>query len=134
MNQENKKFNTQAEWKKALTSFKEGQVLLKENLIEGAMSRFYYAAFHAAQALLFSKGLEAKSHKGVGRLFSLHFVKSGQIDSHYSRILSHSQQDREEADYFSEYTFSREDGYEREKDTQKFLDVIEKVLKQDKLL
>lgn len=134
MNAKNKKFNIQTEWKKTLTSFREGQVLLKENFSEGAISRFYYAIFHAAQALLLTQGLQAKSHKGVGRLFSLHFVKSGQIDSHYSRILSHSQQEREEVDYFSEYVFSQEDACEREKETKEFLDVVEKHLKKDKFL
>ena len=63
------------------------------------VSRAYYAAFHAAQAMLYSEGLEPKSHHGVMTLFGLHFVKSGRIDPHFARYLKNLKDDREESDY-----------------------------------
>jgi len=43
---------------------------------EDAVSRAYYAVFHAAQALLLTEGEQAASHKGVVTLFGLLFVKN----------------------------------------------------------
>ncbi len=40
---------------------------------EDSVSRYYYAAFHAAQALLLSEGPKADSHKGLITLFSSFF-------------------------------------------------------------
>lgn len=107
---------------------KEAEILLAENMSEGAISRFYYAAFHAAKALLLTEGLEERSHKGLGRLFSLHFVKSGKIDPKFSRILSHSQKDREEADYLAEYVFTIDDATGRRAEVHEFLRVVEVLL------
>lgn len=130
MNQKNKNLNVSAEWQKAQTALKEAQVLLAEELPEGAISRFYYAAFHAAKALLLTEGLEERSHKGVGRFFSLHFVKSGKVDPKFSRILSHSQQDREEADYLAEYVFTVQDAEIRQAEVLEFLAAVAALLKQ----
>lgn len=38
---------------------------------EDAVSRAYYAVYHAAQALLLSEGEKAETHKGVVTLFGL---------------------------------------------------------------
>jgi uncharacterized protein (UPF0332 family) len=38
------------------------------------VSRAYYAAFHAARALLLTKGLEPKTHRGVIALLNQHFA------------------------------------------------------------
>lgn len=131
MNQRNKKTNIEGEWGKAQTALREAEVLIQNNLAEGALSRLYYAALHAAKSMILTQGLEASSHKGVGRLFSLHFVKTGLVDVKYSRILSRSQQDREEADYFSEYVFDIKDAHERMAETKDFLETIETFLKKN---
>jgi uncharacterized protein (UPF0332 family) len=54
--------------------------LLKENLLEDSISRAYYAMFHAAQAILYAKGLKAKRHAGVKKLFGEYIVKKGIVD------------------------------------------------------
>jgi len=43
--------------------------LLEKDLLEDSISRAYYAMFHAAQAILYTKGLKAKSHVGIKSLF-----------------------------------------------------------------
>jgi uncharacterized protein len=48
--------------------------LLLSKDYEDSVSRSYYAAFHAAQALLLSEGLSAETHRGVVTLFGLHFI------------------------------------------------------------
>jgi hypothetical protein len=56
---------------------------LKSKAYEDRVSRAYYAAFHATQALLFTEGLSADTHHGVVTLFGLHFVKTEKFDRRY---------------------------------------------------
>lgn len=134
MNDINRKLNLGNEWAKAQEAYKAAQVLLKSGFHSDAISRAYYAVFHAGKALLLTEGLEVKSHEGLGRLFSLHFVKSGRMAVQFSRILSRSQKHREEADYSTEYVFTREDAEERLKEADEFLKATENYLKKTSYL
>lgn len=131
MNAVNKKLNISIEWEKAKEAFKEAEILLDQKMPNGSISRVYYAAFHAGKALLLAEGLEVRSHQGLGRLFSLHFVKTGKFDAKFSRILSKAQKYREEADYSSEFVFTMEDARERMKEVKDFLDFVEAFLKKE---
>jgi uncharacterized protein (UPF0332 family) len=62
-------------------------------------SRAYYAAYHAAQALLKTEGLEADTHQGVVSLFGLHFAKAGRVPTKMGRYLNNLKDDRESGDY-----------------------------------
>lgn len=75
------------------------QLLLSQKAFEDAISRAYYAAFHAAQAALLTEGLTATTHQGVVNLFGLHFVKTGKMDKKFGRFLSNLKDDRENSDY-----------------------------------
>ena len=44
---------------------------------DDAVSRAYYAAFHAAKALLTSAGEQSRTHHGAVTLFNLLFVRPG---------------------------------------------------------
>ncbi|MBR7085971.1 MAG: HEPN domain-containing protein, partial [Prevotella sp.] len=45
-----------------------------------AANRYYYACFHAVQALFIHNGLASKTHSGMLRQFGLHFIKTGIIE------------------------------------------------------
>lgn len=64
-----------------------------------ALTRAYYAAFHAARGLLYSEGHEPRTHQGTIDLFNRHFVKTGRFEPGTSRLLSSLQKFREQADY-----------------------------------
>lgn len=64
-----------------------------------ALTRSYFAAFHAVRALLFRAGLQPQSHRGVHALFHAHFVRTGTYDSATAAVLARLQKYREEADY-----------------------------------
>src|SRR5687768_12729382 len=66
---------------------------------EDAISRAYYAAFYAAQALLLSENLSSRSHGGLVSLVGLHFVKTGKLDKKFGRYLSNLMEDRQQSDY-----------------------------------
>lgn len=126
MNAANRRLNVKIEWEKAEEALREARVLFEKELPGGAISRAYYAAFHAGKAMLLTEGIEVRSHEALGRLFSLHFVKTKRLDVRYSRILSKAQKFREEADYSSEYTFTPKDAEERLQEVTEFLTTVKK--------
>ncbi len=73
--------------------------LLAAGDLDDALSRAYYAAYHAAQALLLTVGLSPRSHDGTLSLFGLHFVKSGRLPAVHARALREAREDRENGDY-----------------------------------
>ena len=52
-----------------------------------AANRYYYACFHAVQALFIAKGVNAHTHAGINTQFSLHFVKTGIVDISYGSFM-----------------------------------------------
>ena len=79
------------------------ELVIADSLLHGgfarvALTRAYFAVFHAARALLYASGFEPRTHGGVHHLFSLHFVKSGRFEPGASRLLARLQKYREEAD------------------------------------
>lgn len=73
--------------------------LLKSADYEDAVSRAYYAVFHATQALLLTEGEKAETHKGVVTLFGLLFVKTGKFSKNLGKYLANLKDDRESGDY-----------------------------------
>ena len=134
MNDKNKKLNVAVEWTKSKEVLEEAKTLLDKRLASGAISRTYYAAFHATTALLLTEGLEVRSHQALGRLFSLHFIKTGKLDVKFSRILSKAQKYREEADYSSEFVFTMSDAEERFQEVSELITTIEVILKEKKYI
>lgn len=84
---------------KAETKLKVAEKLLKSRDYEDAVSRAYYAVYHAAQALLLTEGEKAETHKGVVTLFGLLFVKTGKFEKKMGRYLANLKDDREAGDY-----------------------------------
>lgn len=72
-------------------ALKSARLLLQASALEDAASRLYYSAFHAARAALAIKGLSAKTHSGLLRLYSDTFAPEP--------ILRRLFQARSQADY-----------------------------------
>lgn len=64
-----------------------------------AVTRVYYAVFHALRACLFTLDVEPRTHEGVVQQFGQHFVKTGRFEAATSRLVTRLQKYREEADY-----------------------------------
>jgi uncharacterized protein (UPF0332 family) len=73
--------------------------LLAAGIHRVALTRAYFAVFHAIRARLYAEGLEPRSHGGAQQLFNLHFVRPGRYDAATSRLVARLQKFREEADY-----------------------------------
>jgi uncharacterized protein (UPF0332 family) len=88
-----------ANLERATSTLQAAKVLLAAGFSNDAASRAYYAAFHAATALLLAEGLSFSSHTGVLRAISLNFVKSGKLAPEYGRNLNWLAELRQVADY-----------------------------------
>jgi uncharacterized protein (UPF0332 family) len=75
------------------------ETLLAAGLPRIALTRAYFAVFHAIRAKLYADGFEPRSHGGTQHLFNLHDVKTGVVGADASRIMARLQKFREEADY-----------------------------------
>jgi uncharacterized protein (UPF0332 family) len=64
-----------------------------------AVTRAYFAVFHAVRARVYAEGLEPRTHSGTHHLFNAHLVKTGVYDASTSRLVARLQKYREEADY-----------------------------------
>ena len=66
---------------------------------DSCVSRCYYAMFFIAEAVLLTKNLSARSHKGVISLFGEHFVKTGIFDRVLGKALNDAYDKRLIGDY-----------------------------------
>lgn len=117
-----------AEWRRARDSMRAADVLAREECYSDAVSRTYYAVLHAAKAALQVHDVAAESHAGVGRMFGLHLVRTGEIEKEWAKHLGQSLDDRLAADYDPEVTFSRQDALRECRETRKFLRRIRQYL------
>ena len=74
-----------------------------------AANRYYYACFHAVQALFIHNGLASKTHSGMLSQFGLHFIKTGMIEDRLGGFLTRMEQLREKGDYNCLFSISEED-------------------------
>ena len=72
-------------------------------------SSMYFAVFHAAEALLYAKGIEATSHRAVANLLALHFVRPGTLPRDTSAKFSALMAGRHDADYNEAIPFGADD-------------------------
>lgn len=85
---------------RAELALRDGYVLIE--LPQGsisAVSRFYYAVFYATEAVLYSKELQAKSHKGAIMLFNQHFIKTKVLEKELGVTLATLFAQRQATDY-----------------------------------
>ena len=74
-----------------------------------AANRYYYACFHAVQALFIHNGLASKTHSGMLRQFGLHFIKTGIIEDRLGGFLTRMEQLREKGDYNCVFSINEEE-------------------------
>ncbi len=89
----------QREFDEAAREWAAADLLAGQRFFRQAVTRLYFAAFHAAQGLLAAHGIEAATHEGVQRLVGLHFVVPGLLPKEAGRAMSSLLSRRHEADY-----------------------------------
>ena len=118
-----------AEWNRARESLRAAETLTRDGLYADAISRAYYAILHAAKTALHVHDIVAESHPAVRRMFGLHLVKAGEIETEWSAYLTESLDDRLAADYDVEISFfSRQEARSECRRTEEFLKRIKRYL------
>ncbi len=74
-----------------------------------AANRYYYACFHAVQALFIHNGLASKRHSGMLSQFGLHFIKTGIMEDKLGGFLTRMEQLREKGDYNCVFSVNEEE-------------------------
>jgi uncharacterized protein (UPF0332 family) len=107
---------------------------IADGFVGSAINRAYYAIFYAANALLATQGIARGKHSGVVAAFREHFVKPGLIEVEYSRIYGRVMDDRRASDYEIEVPVETEAAEKDLSDAQRFVERVERLLKQEKWL
>ena len=105
--------------------------LLADRLYEDAVSRAYYAMFHAARAILFTKGIITKTHSGAITNFGIEIAEKGIVDKEYGRILNRAFNLRQKSDYETGTRFKKEDVMEMVENADRFLQVVKSAMQED---
>jgi len=99
--------------------------LHKNGHYEDAVSRSYYALYYAAKALLSSKGIITKTHKGLITQISDHYVNTGLMDHQIWHTLAHAESLRESADYGTGEQITEEISLDVIEESKKFIQICE---------
>lgn len=109
MTDESRRANIADELERGRQALAAAEALADLLLFADSISRSYYAVFHCLRALLFSRGVEPKTHSGAIHLFNSEFVRRGLFASTHNRLLAGMKGARELADYDAAASFSRDD-------------------------
>lgn len=100
------------ELEKADKMMNEAKFCATSNMWNLVGNRLYYSIFHGVIALLLKKEVSIRSHKGACRMFSLHYVYTGEFSVDDQVLYSRLQTIRERADYQNDYNLKPEEGQE----------------------
>lgn len=119
------------EHKSAINDLGDAKFSLSKGRYKWATIQAYYAMFHAARALLYSRGYRERSHRcvviGIEHLFGSEKL----IDLKWIRALKNTMSLREDADYTDEY--SREGADASINNAEGFLKEAKRVLEDRKV-
>jgi uncharacterized protein len=89
--------------RRASEALREAALLLDNGFASSAVGKSYYAAFYAVSALLLTRGLFSKTHKGTRVLFGKHFIETGIFPISANIVFTKLFRYRQEGDY-GDYT------------------------------
>jgi uncharacterized protein (UPF0332 family) len=114
---------------RAAVACREGDLLAEQGAYPGAISRYYYAAFHAARALLATRHLDSARHAGVIALFQQHFVKTGDFPAEIARSLPRAFEKRLSSDYSDFIEISADEVERARSEVHAFVDTCRQLLR-----
>ena len=106
MTPQNESVNAQEESRRGDEALRAAAELLRLGLHNDSISRAYYAAYHWTRAVLFTKGLESRTHRGALQLLGLHFVRTGRLSAQAVTLLAQLEDRREVSDYSAATRFT----------------------------
>ena len=109
LNDEERKTMVGLEMEKADRFLNQAGMMCDMEQWDMAANRYYYACFHAVQALFVHNGLSTRRHKGMLTQLGLHFIKTGIIEDRLGAFLTRMEQLREKGDYNCLFDVTKEE-------------------------
>lgn len=110
---------------RARTELAAARHLFRGGFAVQALSRAYFAAFHAAEASLLLLGETRSRHAGVIAAFAQLLVKRGEVDEDVGRVLRSLFERRNQADYAT-LDVPKSEAEAAISDAERFLAAVEK--------
>lgn len=120
--------NIAEELAQSAEAMRAAEALVELSLHRDAMSRLYYAVYHAALALLLTEDLEPSTHRGLGVLVGLHFVKTGKVAPQLGVTLRRIQGYREAADYTRGFVIPEDECRKELAEAAAFIDAVRAIV------
>ena len=123
---------TLANLSRSEASLQAAKLLLDSDLTDDAASRAYYAVFSSATALLLQeKEVKFKSHTGLLRALSLHFVKTGRLAKKFNEDINKLAEIRNLGDYGDVERVTTEEAKWAVEAADSFVQQVKKILLSD---
>lgn len=122
MTGENRLANAVAEVSAARDALRVADAALGLGIRRDAMSRAYYAVFHAARALLLLEGVEPKTHAGVLRMLGEYLLRAGKLDAASLGLVTRLQAYRQASDYAYAFDIDSVDAQDEIADARAFVE------------
>jgi len=106
---------------KAKRSFEAGKQLYESGFYDFSVSRFYYAMFYCAEALLLTKGLSFSKHSAVISNFGKHFIKTGVLPQVLHSYIINAFKDRQIGDYEIVIKITKEEAERHLRNAEEFI-------------
>lgn len=113
---------------KAIDELETSKIMSDNNKYSQSINRSYYAIFHAVRSLLALRKFDSSKHSGIIAYFNQHYIKSGKIETEYSKILTTAYQFRNDCDYKDFYIITRDDAEVQFDNAKKFINRIQTYL------
>src|SRR4051812_40377451 len=118
----------QLELQHANTALSEAELLMQNSFYNGAVSRMYYACYHATSALLLTKNIAPKTHKGTLTELNKYFVLDGSFDERQSEFYGSLLQQRMKSDYNSILSITKETAEQLMRSAKEYIEYITSLL------
>jgi len=119
-----------AHMEKAIKRLHVAEKLLHDDEYEDAVSRAYYAIYHAAKAALATTNVFPKTHKGLVSEFGKTFVLTGTFPKELGKILADTKAARETYEYTITATIEKTEAETIFTNAQTFVTTINKFLRE----
>ena len=130
LNDEERKTMVGLEMEKAHRFLKQAGMMCELEQWDIAANRYYYACFHAVQALFIQNGLSSRRHSGMLTQLGLHFVKTGIIEDRLGAFLTRMEQLREKGDYNCLFEVTKEELLSFVEPTNELIDKISSLIQE----
>lgn len=119
-----------AHMEKAIKRLRVAEKLLQDNEYEDAVSRAYYAMYHAAKAALATINIFPKTHEGVVSEFGRKFVLTRTFPKELGKTLADTKAARETYEYSVTATMEKTEAETIVFNTRAFVEAIKEHLKE----